>query len=151
MKLFGNSKKKTSSAKSASVKEKSSKPAGKKAAESGSKGGLIGMLAKRRIEKAKAAIDNEDYRLRTPEERKRIEEEIERYQRRKVTGRLVAVIIIVLLAVAAIVFYKNTVVPPSVAPTPTPMPGACRITHLPSQDARLAPSTLFLAFLTGTT
>ena len=44
MKLFGNSKKKPSSAKRTSVEAKSSKPVSKEAAESGSKGGLIGML-----------------------------------------------------------------------------------------------------------
>ncbi len=119
MKLFGNSKNKPVSAKSAPVEEKNAKAVNKETAESVNNGGLIGALAKRRIEKAKAALDSEEHRRRTPEERKRIEEDVIRYQRRKVTTRLVTFIIIVLLAVAAIVFYKMTVVPPNIV-TPTP-------------------------------
>lgn len=120
MKLFGNSgKKKSTGAKYVPAEEKN-KSAKTESVESAGKGGLIGVLAKRRIEKAKAAIDPEVHRTRTPEERKRIEEEVERYQRRKVTTRLVTFIVIVLLIVAAIVFYKMTVVPPDVNPGPTP-------------------------------
>ncbi|MDD6188045.1 MAG: LCP family protein [Clostridiales bacterium] len=122
MKLYGNSKKK--SAKNAVKKEVPKQETGKKetktkaSAESESgKGGLISMLARRRIEKAKAALDTEEHRRRTPEERKRIEEDVERYQKRKVVTRLVVILVILLLVVAAVVFYKMTVVPPDINKT----------------------------------
>ena len=103
MKLFGNSKKKPVSAKSAPVEGKNTKPVETDEYVANSeRGGLISLLARRRIEKAKAALDSKEYRSRTPEERRRIEEDVERYQRRKVTTRLVTFIIIILLAVAAI-------------------------------------------------
>lgn len=120
MKLFGNSgKSKSTGTKSVPVEERS-KSAKNDNAESAGKGGLIGMLARPGIRKAKAAIDPEVHKTRTPEERKRIEEEVERYQRRKVTARLITVIVIILLIAAAVVFYKMTVVPPDVSPSPTP-------------------------------
>ncbi len=136
MKLFGNSSKKTTSVKSAPVEEKNKSTK----TESGSKGGLIGLLAKRRIEKAKAAIDPEVHRTRTPEERKRIEEEVERYQRRKVTTRLVTFIVIVLLIAAAIVFYKMTVVPPDVNPSPTPGNNEVVVSGSPQSDVESSPT-----------
>ena len=104
MKLFGNSKKKPVSAKSAPVEEKNTKPVETDEYVANSeRGGLISLLARRRIEKAKAALDSKEYRSRTPEERRRIEEDIEKYQRRKVTARLVTFIIIILLIAAAII------------------------------------------------
>lgn len=121
MKLFGNSKKKskTGAAKRAAAeKEVNTRAAAE--TESG-KGGLIGLLAKRRIEKAKAALDTEEHRRRTPEERRRIEEDIENYQRHKVVKRIVVVVVLLLIIAAAIVFYKMTVVPPDITkPSPTP-------------------------------
>ncbi len=114
MKLFGNSKKSTKKNSSGAERKAAPEKENYTPASGESKGGLISALARRSIEKAKMAIDDDVHSRRTPEERQRIEEDIERYQRRKVIKRIVIVSVILLLIIAAVVFYKVTVVPPDI-------------------------------------
>lgn len=110
MKLFGStSKKHKSGAPSAAENKKGGKSANTKGSE-----GLIGMLAKKRIEKAKKALDTEEYRSRSAEERRRIEENIVKYQRRRVIRRIVIIAVLLALVLGGIIFYKVTVRPPDI-------------------------------------
>ncbi len=104
MKLFGNT-----GTKSHAGKGSASKPAkqGRKT--------LLDILARGKIEKAQAALDTEEHRKRSSEERAKIEAEVAAYQKKKVLRRLIIVLVIVLIFAAVFALYKVIVRPPDVS------------------------------------
>ena len=130
MKLFGNTSKKKKSGKNTEkevhYEEKSGKRSNLPDAEEKIEGtdGFLGALARKRIEKAKKALDTEEHRRRTPEERRRIEADVVKYQKRKVRNRLIVICVLLVFVIALIVFYKVTVRPPDInKPVKTTDPG----------------------------
>lgn len=103
MKLFGNT-----GTKSHAGKGSASKPAkqGRKT--------LLDILARGKIEKAQAALDTEEHRKRSSEERAKIEAEVAAYQKKKVLTRLIILLVIVLLFAAVFAMYKVIVRPPEI-------------------------------------
>ena len=118
MKLFGNTKRKPSAPKRAEetpVEKTARRAAPVEPVRSEQEKGLLARLAAGKIEKAREALDSEEYRRRTPEERRAIEDSIVKYQKRRVLRRIIIILVILALLVGAAVAYVSYIRPPELA------------------------------------
>ena len=115
MKVFGNSKRKKTAVQKAAPEKRTAAAGPVEPQRSEQEKGLLARLAAKKIEKAREALDSEEYRRRSPEERREIEDNIVRYQKRRVLRRIIILAVIVVLLAGGVVAYKSIIKPPELA------------------------------------
>ena len=131
MKVFGNSKrKKKPVAQEPAPRRASAAPVEPQRSEQ--ERGLLARMAAKKIEKARQALDSEEYRRRSPEERREIEDNIVRYQKRRVLRRIIIIVVILAILAGGAIAYKSFIKPPDIAGSGSrPSPSVSEPTHEP--------------------